>query len=97
MSIASENTGAGSRRRLLVVLPLLVFIALAALFFYRLGSGDPSRIPSALIGREVPQTDLPPVAGLVHDGKPLPGLNARGLQGQCHAGECLGVVVRAVP
>jgi cytochrome c biogenesis protein CcmG/thiol:disulfide interchange protein DsbE len=76
MSVASDNTGAGSRRRLLVILPLLVFIALAALFFYRLGSGDPSRIPSALIGRPVPQTNLPPVAGLVQDGKPLPGINA---------------------
>lgn len=76
MSVASDNTGAGSRRRLLVILPLLLFIALAALFFYRLGSGDPSRIPSALIGRPVPQTNLPPVAGLVQDGKPLPGINA---------------------
>ena len=76
MSVASEKTGAGSRRRLIVILPLLFFIALAALFFYRLGSGDPSRIPSALIGRPVPQTDLPPVAGLVQDGKPLPGVNA---------------------
>lgn len=76
MSVASDNTGTGSRRRLLVILPLLVFIALAALFFYRLGSGDPSRIPSALIGRPVPQTNLPPVAGLVQDGKQLPGLNA---------------------
>ena len=76
MSITSENSGAGSRRRLLVILPLLVFIALAALFFYRLGSGDPSRVPSALIGRPVPPTDLPPVAGLVQDGKPLPGVNA---------------------
>jgi len=76
MSIASENTGTRSRRRLLVVLPLLVFIALSALFFYRLGSGDPSRIPSALIGHPVPQTDLLPVEGLVQDGKPLPGINA---------------------
>ena len=76
MSLASGNAAAGSRRRLLVILPLLVFIALAALFFYRLGSGDPSRIPSALIGRPVPQTDLPPVAGLVQNGQPLPGLNA---------------------
>ena len=39
------------KRRLLVLLPLVAFLALAALFFYRLGSGDPSRIPSALIGR----------------------------------------------
>ena len=29
------------RRRLAVLLPLIVFLALAALFFYRLGAGDP--------------------------------------------------------
>ena len=58
-----------------------MFLALAALFFFRLGSGDPSRIPSALIGREAPQTDLPPVAGLVQDGKPLPGLIAAEFKG----------------
>ena len=80
MSVTTENTG-GSRRRILVILPLLFFIALAALFFYRLGSGDPARIPSALIGRPVPQTDLPPVEGLVQDGRPLPGLNAAAFKG----------------
>jgi cytochrome c biogenesis protein CcmG/thiol:disulfide interchange protein DsbE len=64
-------------RRLLVLLPLFLFLALAALFFFRLGAGDPSRIPSALIGRPAPETDLPPVAGLnAADGKPLPGLVA---------------------
>ena len=36
----------------------------------------PSRIPSALIGRPAPQTDLPPVAGLVRDGEPVPGITA---------------------
>ena len=34
----------------------------------------PSRIPSALIGREAPTTDLPAVAGLERDGKPIPGI-----------------------
>ena len=48
---------------LFVAIPLVVFLALAGLFLYRLGAGDPSRIPSALIGREAPQTDLPPVDG----------------------------------
>jgi cytochrome c biogenesis protein CcmG/thiol:disulfide interchange protein DsbE len=75
MSMATETTGGGLRRKLLVALPLILFLALAALFLYRLGAGDPSRIPSALIGRAVPQTDLPPVAGLERDGKPLPGIN----------------------
>jgi cytochrome c biogenesis protein CcmG/thiol:disulfide interchange protein DsbE len=62
------------KRRLLVLLPLVAFLALAALFFYRLGSGDPSRIPSALIGREAPPTDLPAVAGLERNGQPVPGI-----------------------
>ena len=62
------------RRRILVLMPLVVFAALAALFFYRLGVGDPNRLPSALIGKPAPLTDLPPVEGLTNDGKPLPGL-----------------------
>src|SRR5947209_18520953 len=66
-----------TRRRLLVLLPLAVFLALAALFFFRLGSGDPSRIPSALIGHPAPETNMPPVPGLLaRDGKPLPGIQA---------------------
>jgi cytochrome c biogenesis protein CcmG/thiol:disulfide interchange protein DsbE len=62
------------RRTLLVVLPLAVFLALATLFLFRLGFGDPSRVPSALIGRPVPETNLPPVEGLTRDGKAVPGL-----------------------
>ncbi len=54
--------------RLFVILPLLVFFALAALFLVRLGAGDPSRIPSALIGRQVPSFDLPALAGRSGEG-----------------------------
>jgi cytochrome c biogenesis protein CcmG, thiol:disulfide interchange protein DsbE len=67
---------AGRNRRVLVLLPLAAFLGLAALFLVRLGAGDASRIPSALIGREAPATDLPPVAGLERDGKPIPGIVA---------------------
>ena len=74
MSVASDNPAPVKRRRLIVLLPLLVFLALAALFLFRLGSGDPSKLPSALIGRPVPDTPLPPVAGLVRDGAPVPGI-----------------------
>jgi cytochrome c biogenesis protein CcmG, thiol:disulfide interchange protein DsbE len=52
---------ATSRRRLLVLLPLAAFLALAALFYARLGSGDPSRIPSALLNKPVPDFSLPPI------------------------------------
>jgi cytochrome c biogenesis protein CcmG/thiol:disulfide interchange protein DsbE len=61
-------------RRILVLLPLAAFLALAALFFVRLGAGDASRIPSALIGQDAPTTELPAVPGLERDGKPVPGL-----------------------
>ena len=81
MSTASETSGVGMRRKILVGLPLVLFLALAALFLYRLGAGDPSRVPSALIGREAPQTNLPPVAGLVQDGKPIPGIDPAEFKG----------------
>ena len=72
----TSRQSAGRNRRVLVLLPLAVFLGLAALFFVRLGAGDASRIPSALIGREAPATDLPPVAGLERNGKPIPGIAA---------------------
>jgi len=72
---ATETPGASARRRWLVYLPLALFLGLAALFLIRLGAGDISRIPSALIGKPAPQTVLPPIAGLERDGKPVPGLD----------------------
>lgn len=60
--------------RIAVILPLVAFASLALLFFFRLFAGDPTTLPSALIGRPAPPTDLPPVAGLVRDGQPVPGL-----------------------
>jgi cytochrome c biogenesis protein CcmG/thiol:disulfide interchange protein DsbE len=81
MSSELDQSPHDSRARLLVFIPLAIFAALAALFLVRLGSGDPSSIPSALIGRPVPDTSLPPVAGLVHDGNPLPGLNSADFKG----------------
>jgi cytochrome c biogenesis protein CcmG/thiol:disulfide interchange protein DsbE len=73
----SEATDAPrkTQRNILVLLPLLTFLGLAALFFFRLGAGDPSQLPSALIGREAPKTDLPPLAGIERDGKAVPGLS----------------------
>ena len=49
------------RRGILVLLPLVVFLGLAALFYIGLGDGDPSMLPSALIGKPMPKTDLPPI------------------------------------
>ncbi len=76
MSIVAAKETAPARRRIFVLVPLIVFLALAALFFFRLGAGDPSKIPSALIGRPAPATALPPLPGLARDGRPVPGLSA---------------------
>jgi cytochrome c biogenesis protein CcmG/thiol:disulfide interchange protein DsbE len=70
-----------TRRSWLVALPLLGFALLAVLFFVRIG-GDPSQVPSALIGRLAPALDLPPLAALERDGKPVPGLRAADFAGQ---------------
>lgn len=70
------------RRRMIVFIPLIAFLALAALFVLRLGAGDPSRIPSALIGHPAPRTDLPPLAGLEREGKPVPGLDSADFKDQ---------------
>jgi cytochrome c biogenesis protein CcmG, thiol:disulfide interchange protein DsbE len=66
----------------LMWLPLIAFAALAAIFWFQLGSGDPSRIPSALIGHPVPQTSLPPLQGLLDDGAPVPGLDPATFKGK---------------
>jgi cytochrome c biogenesis protein CcmG/thiol:disulfide interchange protein DsbE len=81
MSTASSEGSAKRRRNVLVFLPLLAFAALAALFFYRLGAGDPSHLPSALIGHPIPATDLPPLPGLERNGKPVPGLTNATFEG----------------
>ena len=79
---AAEEHAAPVRRRAIVLIPLLAFLGLAALFMVRLGAGDPSRIPSALIGHPAPATSLPPVAGLERDGRPVPGLDSASFKGQ---------------
>ena len=65
-----------------MALPLLGFIALAAIFWFRLGSGDPSRIPSALLGHPAPQTTLPPLQGLVVGDTQVPGLDPAVFKGK---------------
>jgi cytochrome c biogenesis protein CcmG/thiol:disulfide interchange protein DsbE len=62
-------------RRVLIALPLVVFAGLAVLFFSRLGAGDPSQLPSVLIGKPAPETKLPPLDGLLAGDTPVPGLD----------------------
>src|SRR3954467_8069589 len=77
-----SDTVASKRRSWVVALPLVGFIALAGIFLLRLYSGDPSKIPSALIGRPAPQTALPPLQGLVSNGLQVPGLDPAVFKGK---------------
>jgi cytochrome c biogenesis protein CcmG/thiol:disulfide interchange protein DsbE len=68
------------RGRLGGALPFLIFAGLAGLFWYALQTGDPSKLPSALIGRSVPQFKLPPLDGLkTGDGAPMQSFTAADL------------------
>ena len=65
-------------RRLWVLLPLLLFLGLAALFLMQLTSGrNVAEIPSALIGQPAPETNLPPLKGMA-----LPGIDSQSFAGK---------------
>ena len=82
MSEHVTSEAAALRRSWLMLLPLVAFMALAALFWLRLGDGDPSRIPSALIGHPAPQTALPALEGLANNGTQVPGLDPAAFMGK---------------
>jgi cytochrome c biogenesis protein CcmG/thiol:disulfide interchange protein DsbE len=58
------------------VLPVLIFAALVGFFAMALRSGDPSLVPSTLVGKEVPKGVFPPIEGLEVNGKPEPGFSS---------------------
>jgi cytochrome c biogenesis protein CcmG, thiol:disulfide interchange protein DsbE len=53
-----------ARRPYLAFLPLVLFAGLITVFFIRLFSGDPSKLPSALLGKPVPAFTLPAIEGV---------------------------------
>lgn len=76
----AEPTGTERKNsRLWLALPLVVFAVIALVFKLALTAGDPSKLPSALIGKPVPAFDLPPVEGLVSADRPVPGLASASL------------------
>lgn len=81
--LETQAKSAGSKRVIIALLPLIIFISLAGVFAYQLLSGkDVSTIPSALIGKQAPETELPPLEGLMRDGVQLPGLTSADFNGQ---------------
>lgn len=71
------------RRRFMAALPLIIFLALAGIFSYQLLSGkDASELPSVLIGKDAPETNLRPLEGLMVNGQQLPGWSSEELKGE---------------
>ena len=62
-----------------LIMPLAIFAALAALFAFALSGGDPSKLPSALIGKPAPQVTFAPVEGLMDGPTPVRGFTAADL------------------
>ncbi len=56
-----------------LAIPLVIFVAIAIMFGFALRHGDPSKLPSVLVGRPAPIYDFPPLDGLMKDGSPFPG------------------------
>lgn len=63
------SRGGGSRA---LLVPLAIFCVLAAIFAFALRSGDPSRLPSALIGKPAPAVALASLEGLNDGARPVP-------------------------
>jgi len=60
----SDDALEGPRaRRRLALLPLFAFAMVAALLFAQLYAGDPSRLPSVIIGQSAPPLTLPGLPG----------------------------------
>ena len=52
------------KRPLLILVPLLLFGAMAVMFAFALTKGDPAKLPSALIGKPAPSLALTAIEGL---------------------------------
>jgi cytochrome c biogenesis protein CcmG/thiol:disulfide interchange protein DsbE len=63
----------------LLAWPLAIFSVVALLFWLALMSGDPQRLPSALIGRAAPETAFAPLEGLTDGARPVGGFSSADL------------------
>ena len=76
-----QETPARRRSKLVLILPLVLVACLLGLLFVSLQSGDPSRLPSALIGKPVPEFNLAAIPRLqTESGAPVPGFSSAALK-----------------
>ncbi|MEQ1577576.1 MAG: DsbE family thiol:disulfide interchange protein [Hyphomicrobium sp.] len=70
----SRSRGAGW-----VIAPVIIFAMIAGAFTYALKTADPSRLPSALIGKPVPGVTFKPLEELTGKGRAVRGFGAADL------------------
>jgi cytochrome c biogenesis protein CcmG/thiol:disulfide interchange protein DsbE len=77
-----QETPVRARFRAVLILPLVLVVGLLGLMFFALQSGDPSRLPSALIGKPVPEFNLAAIPRLQNEaGAPVPGFSSAAVKG----------------
>ncbi len=76
-----QRSQSGARQRLLISLPLILFAGLALVFLMRLYGGDPSKLPSALVGKPIPEFTISAVGGLLDKGVQVKGFSTADLRG----------------
>lgn len=85
-SMDEDGSGKKGGINLLILLPLIIFGAMAVLFLLQMAKGtDPSKIPSVLINKPAPDFDLPPINaqyGFVVEGSPMKGFGSADLKGK---------------
>ncbi len=67
------------RIRFIHILPVVILLAVAGVFFVRLYGEDPSRVPSVMLNRPAPDFALAPLEGLRRSGEPVPGFSREDL------------------
>jgi cytochrome c biogenesis protein CcmG, thiol:disulfide interchange protein DsbE len=79
MTKTVETPAPGARSKL-AYLPAVIFGAVALMFLAALlRPGDPSKLPSMLIGKPAPALTLPPLEGFADNGAAVPGIAAADL------------------
>ena len=74
-TISTQETPAKKKSRAVLILPLVLVVALLGLMLVALQSGDPSHLPSVLIGKPVPEFNLAGVPRLQNkSGAPVSGV-----------------------
>ncbi|HMN72157.1 MAG TPA: DsbE family thiol:disulfide interchange protein [Rhodoblastus sp.] len=82
MTTQDQNETQSPRSRIwIAIVPLAIFAAIALLFWRGLGAGDPSKLPSALIGKAAPDVALPALENLAGPAGPVPGLDPAAFKG----------------